>query len=169
MTDEPDKAGRVRQSATAALLAALLLLSALVFLAGCKSSSSKTEPENGYLYFNDNSVKFLEWRREPQKIIGSIEEWDRKPDGDVQLTLFNFDGSLDGENFRITLNSVVTNELESLGMNKAIAGTLKGNTLSLPLVDGAGPIEFRRASMAEYSAAYRNLHPRAKTKKGAAK
>jgi hypothetical protein len=55
---------------------------------------------------------FLEWRRKPQQIIGTIEQWDRKPDGDVDLTLFHFDGALDGENFRITLNSVMNNEMD---------------------------------------------------------
>jgi hypothetical protein len=149
----------------------LIILSALAFLAACKSSSSKTgpkaEPENGYLYFNNHSVMFLEWRQKAQQIIGTIEQWDRKPDGDVELTVFNFDGALDGENFRITLNSVVTNELDSHDMSKAIAGMLRGNTLALPLVDGAAPIEFRRASAAEYSAAYRNLLTRATTTKTA--
>jgi hypothetical protein len=149
----------------------LIILSALALIAGCKSSSSKTgakaEPENGYLYFNDHSVMFLEWRRKPQQIIGTIEQWDSKPNGDVDLTLFYFDGALDGGNFRITLNSVMNNEMDSHDMNKAIAGMLRGNTLALPFIDGAAPIEFRRASMAEYSAAYRNLLTRATTTKTA--
>jgi hypothetical protein len=155
----------------ALLLMSALLLSALALVGGCKSSSSKTgskaEPENGYLYFNDDSVRFVEWRRTGLEIKGSIEEWDRKPDGEVELTVFMFDGALDGENVNITLNSSMTNELDSKEMRKAIAGALRGNTLTLSLVDGAAPIEFRRASAAEYSAAYRNLQMRATTKKGA--
>jgi hypothetical protein len=50
MTDSPDKAGRFRQSISAALLAALLLLSALALLAGCKSGPPVTWPKTaGYL------------------------------------------------------------------------------------------------------------------------
>jgi hypothetical protein len=169
MTDKPNKARKVRRGVTASLIPFALSLTAPALLAGCKSSSPRTEPENGYLYLKNDSVIFLEWRRKPQKIIGFIEEWDRKPDGEIDLTTFSFDWVLDGENFRITLNSTVTSELESLEMKKAIVGTLRGNTLELPLVDGAGPIEFRRASMAEYSAAYRNLITLTTSKKGAAK
>jgi len=36
MTNEPDKAGRVRQAVAAALLVVLLLLLALALFAGCK-------------------------------------------------------------------------------------------------------------------------------------
>jgi hypothetical protein len=61
MTYEPDKAGKIRQSVAVALLAALLLLSAVAFLAGCKSSPSPTEPKVGYLYSDNDSVMFVEW------------------------------------------------------------------------------------------------------------
>ena len=59
MTNETDKVGR--QSVAAALPVALLLLSALAFLAGCKSEMPITRQKASYLHFDDDSVTFLEW------------------------------------------------------------------------------------------------------------
>src|SRR5215510_8946940 len=59
MTDETDKVGR--QSVAAALPVAILLLSALAFLAGCKSELPINRQKASYLHFDDDSVTFLEW------------------------------------------------------------------------------------------------------------
>jgi hypothetical protein len=79
MTNEPDKSGRVRQSVTAALLAALLLLSALAFVAGCKSSPPPLEPKTGYLYSYDDSVIFIKWEQTGQKLKGFILVYYEEP------------------------------------------------------------------------------------------
>jgi hypothetical protein len=154
MTDEPNKAGGVRQSVMAALLAALLFLSALAFLAGCKSEPPITGPRVGYLHFNDRSVTFVEWTLTGRKLEGQISALHRKPDGKVKVTMFLFYGKLDGDKVSLTLNSSGNAQDGFHSMDKTIIGALGDDTLTLPPVNGADgdePVVFRRATPVEFA------------------
>lgn len=165
MTDEPnDKAERVRQSIAAALLAALLLLSALALLAGCKSEPPKT----GYLYVDDEEIAFVKWTQEGKRISGTIDILARKSNGEIDTIQAMFDGVLDGENVSMTTKSVRTSQGDDEEPGEKITGTFRGDTLTLIPADGAEPIECRRATDAEYAEASRKLQMRA-TKKETAK
>jgi hypothetical protein len=155
----------------------LIILSALALLAGCKSSLSKTEtraetktetraaPDVAYLRFNEDSVLHVKWTQTGPRLEGTFEAWDRKPEGEIELTLFRLNGVLDGENVSMTLNPVKTSRGASRDLEGTITGTLKGDALTLPPVKGAAPVELRRASLDEFLDAYRNLQKRTKTKK----
>lgn len=147
--------------------APIIILSALTFLAGCKSYASKAGQKTGYLHSDNDSVMFVEWAQIGRQIEGTMEKWGRKPGGKVGLTMFMFDGVLDGENVSLTLNTSWTSQGSSHEQGKTIKGTLRGDALTLPPEAGAVPIEFRRASREEFVDAYLNLHKRAMTKKGA--
>ena len=145
-----------------------LLLSALAFLAGCKPSQSKT----GYLYVDANAVQFVRWEREGMQIKGDIEIWARTPGGKVEFTMLMFDGVLDGETVGMTLTSSWTlqgsdKKLVAKEIDGKIPGMLKGDTLTLLLVDESEPKEFHRATAAEHAEARRNLRMRATSSKEA--
>jgi hypothetical protein len=151
MTDEPDKAGRVRQAVTAALILFVLLL------AGYKSSPATV----GYLRVVDGyAVQFIQWTREGQQIKGTVEMLERT---ETEALSIMFEGLLDGERFSIT-----TKDGEPM---EKITGRLKGDILTLFVQNETehetGPPEFRRATRAEYAEATRNLKMRAMLNKGA--
>jgi hypothetical protein len=171
MTDEADKAKRVRQSVTVALLAALMLLSALALLAGCMSTSHKTSSRTGsttsYLHFNDDSVTRVVWEQAGQKLEGHIEVLERKPDGKVETTALNFNGELNGEIVSLTLDFATT-QGGVQRLDKTITGELRGDTLTLPRVngaDGAEPVVFRRVGLKEFAEAVESLKKRTTTTK----
>src|SRR5262245_6748363 len=86
--------------------ALLIILSALSFLAGCKSEPPITGPRTGYLHYKDGSVTYVEWAQAGEKIEGQISALNRKPDGKIERTVFFFKGTLDDEfKVRLTLNS----------------------------------------------------------------
>jgi hypothetical protein len=153
MTDEPnDKSGKPVKAA----LVLLALLSALAFVAGCKSEPLKP----GYLYIDDSLVMFIEWTQTGRKIEGTMEGWERTSYGKVEFALNKFDGVLDGEKVSMTMNFSGSSDGGYTEQGGTITGTLRGNTLALPFLDGARPMEFRRAIFTEYVAAYRNLYIR---------
>jgi hypothetical protein len=164
MTDEPDKVGRARQSVTAALLVALLLVSALALLVGCKSEPPKT----GYLYVDDEEVAFVKWTQEGMRISGTIDILARKRGGEIETVQVMFDGVLDGENVSMTTKSVRTSQGDDDEQEEKITGRLRGDTLTLIRADGAEATEFRRATPEEHAEASRKLQMRA-TKKETAK
>jgi hypothetical protein len=87
----------------------------------------------------------------------------RKPDNEIELASVMFDGVLDGENISIT-----TKDKDQV---EKITGRLKGDTLAFFRENGteheAAPVEFRRATPAEYAEASKNLKMRAALNKGA--
>ena len=154
--------------------ALLIILSALALLAGCMSSWSttrgKTGPKTGYLHSNDDSVTFVRWEQVGQKLEGTIVVLDRDPGGKARSGAFVFHGTLNGENVSLTLDSATTQDGYHK-LDKTITGELRGNTLTLPPVngaDGAPPVIFHSAGQREFAAATENLQKRAKTT-GAAK
>ncbi len=146
-----------------------IILSALTFLAGCMPSSYKTGsgtgPKTGYLRFNDDSVTRVQWTQAGQKLEGTIDALERKPDGKIESAAFVFYGELNGEIVSLTLDSATTRDgYHRLG--KTITGDLRGDTLTLPPVngaDGAPPVVFRLAGLKEFADAVENLQKRAKT------
>jgi hypothetical protein len=150
MTDEPNKAGRVRQSVTAALLVALLLVSALAFLVGRKTAPQKA----GYLYTDDNTVMFIEWKQTGRKIEAAMEGWSGSVGYQPQFEMGKYDVVLDREKVNMTVSYSADYYASPL------TGTLRGDTLEIPFGDGSKSIKFRRATFTEYVDAYRNLYMR---------
>jgi len=153
MTDELDKSGKPIK---ATLILFALLMSALTLLAGCKSEPLKP----GYLHIDDGLVMFIEWTQTGRKIEGTMEGWERTSYGKVEFALNKFDGVLDGEKVSMTMNFSGSSDGGYMEQGGTITGTLRGNTLALPFLDGARPMEFRRAIFTEYVSAYRNLYIR---------
>ncbi|HKQ93065.1 MAG TPA: hypothetical protein VJZ77_20560 [Blastocatellia bacterium] len=148
---------------------ALLLLSALALLAGCKSKPPITGPKTGYMYSNDDSARYVEWAQAGQRLEGEIQTWDRKSDGEFGVTLFSFNGTLSGDKVSLTLNGSSSRDGYRM-IDKTIIRALVGNTLTLPPMnrtDGSESVVFRRATMEEYLDAAWNLQKRAKTTKTA--
>jgi hypothetical protein len=142
-----------RKTIKATFILFALFLSALAFLAGCGG------PQKGYSLRRDGDVvKLVDWTQTGGQIEGAMSAWDRKPDDKLGLTVFKFDGVLDGENVSLTLNTSWTSQEGLHELGETIKGTLRGNILTLPSVNGAGPIEFRRVSRDEYFDAYLKLH-----------
>ena len=152
--------------------ASFAILSALTLIAGCKSAPPKTGLEagakTGYLRHDDDMVMFVEWMQAGRKIEGTIEEWSRTPHGKVEFTMHKFDGVLDGEKVRMTLNFSGTLDGGFTDRGGTIAGVLGSDTLAWIPGLAFEPVLFHRASSAEYVDAYRNLYMRV-TKKAAAK
>lgn len=151
----------------ATLILFALLLLALAPLAGCMSTSHKTSsrtgPTTGYLHFNDDSVTRVVWEQAGQKLEGHIEVLERKPDGKVETTAINFNGELNGEIVSLTLD-LATTQRGVQRLNKTITGELRGDTLTLPHVngaDGAEPVVFRRVGLKEFADAVESLKKRA--------
>jgi hypothetical protein len=172
MTDEPDKARGVRQSVRAALFAALVLLSALV------SADSKSEPpKTGYLHYNDDSVTFVEWAQSENKLKGTIQALDKKPDGEVVATVFVFYGALYDTEVDLTLTSSGNAQDGFYPIDETFRGALRGDTLALqgitPILphmskaDMLGMERFRRATLAEFAEASRKIQTHARLNKGA--
>jgi hypothetical protein len=137
--------------------ALLIVLSALALLAGCISSWSttrgKTGPKTGYLHSNDDSVTFIRWEQVGQKLEGTIVVFDRDPGGKARSGAFVFHGTLNGENVSLTLDSATT-QYGYHKLDKTITGQLRGNTLTLPPVngaDGAAPVVFHSAGQREFA------------------
>jgi hypothetical protein len=165
MTDDPTNKATIK--ATFFLFA--LLLSALALLAGCKSEPPITGPKTGYMYSNDDSAMYVEWAQAGQRLEGEIKALDRKPDGEVGVAVFLFNGTLNGDKVSLTLNWSASRDGSQM-IDKTIIGALVGNTLTLPPVngtDGAESVVFRRATLGEYLDAAANLQKRAKTTKTA--
>ena len=148
----------------------LLLLPALALFAGCKSAPPKTGLEagakTGYLRHDDDMVMFVEWTQAGRKIEGTIEEWSRTPHGKVEFTMHKFDGVLDGEKVRMTLNFSGTLDGGFTDRGGTIAGVLGSDTLAWIPGLAFEPVLFHRASSAEYVDAYQNLYMRTVTKQG---
>jgi hypothetical protein len=176
MIDEADKAGRVRQAVTAALILFVLLL------AGCKSGSQRGSQSESFLRSDDKSVLYIHWTRGERQIRGTIDILERKPGGEIGKTKLCFDGNSDGMNVRMDMISSWTLHEGDLtkgheGLTGKFRGLLMGVTLTLfnvnvsePVlfrVDVSGPVQFRRATHAEYEEAARQLEMRAKLSKGA--
>ena len=123
--------------------------------------------KTSYLYSNDDSVMLVIWTQTGLRLEGILEAWDMKPEGEVKLTMFQFEGTLNGENVCMALNPVTISQGGSHVLRGTITGALRGDVLTLPSVSGAGPIECRLVSGAEWSDAYRNLLRRAEKKKRA--
>jgi hypothetical protein len=151
MTDDADKAGRVRQAVTAALILFVLLL------AGCKSGPQK----EAFLHADDEGVMFIRWTREGARITGTIDISLRTPDNDIEKDLITLDGQLDGQTVTMTWGSSWTAKAIE------ITGTLKGDTLMLFMAEGKEPVELRRATHEEHAEASRKLEMRAALNKGA--
>jgi hypothetical protein len=83
MTSEPDKVGRVRQPVTAALLAGLLLLSALALLAGCKLGPQK----EAFLFTDDERVLFVQWTLVDRQIRGTIDILEKMPYNEIKTLI----------------------------------------------------------------------------------
>src|SRR5215510_5851705 len=164
MADEPDNSWRVRQSVTAALPVALLLLLALALFAGCKSFPAKAVD----LRVDDDAAVFIQWTQEGTQIKGTIDMVGRTPDNEITTFLAVYDGVLDGEKFSMITKSVRTSQEEDEKPGEKIIGRLKGGTLTLFIDEGdSEPKEFRRAAPAEFAEASQNLQMRAKMNKGA--
>jgi len=167
MTDSPDKAGKPIKAAP---ILFALLLSALALLAGCVSSYktvSKTGPTTGYLHFNYESVTRVRWEQAGQKLEGNIDVLERKLDGKIETTAFNFYGELNGEIVSLTLD-LETTRGGVQRLDKTIRGSLRGDTLTLPPVngaDGAEPVVFRRVGLKEFADAVESLKKRTTTTK----
>jgi hypothetical protein len=149
--------------------ALIAILSALALLAGCISSWSttrgKTGPKTGYLYSNDESVTFIRWEQAGQKLEGTIVVLDRDHGGKARSAAFVFHGTLNGENVSLTLDSSTTPDGYHR-LDKTITGELRGNTLTLPPVngaDGAAPVVFHSAGQREFADATQQFRKRAET------
>jgi hypothetical protein len=140
-----------------------LLLSALSFLAGCKSEPPKT----GYLYVDDEEIAFVKWTQEGMRISGTIDILERKRGGEIKTIQAMFDGVLDGENVSMTMKESRTSQGDDEEPEEKITGILRGNTLTLIPADGAEPIELRRATATEHAEAVQKLEKRAALNKGA--
>src|SRR5262245_65508948 len=104
MADEPDNSWRVRQSVTAALPVALLLLLALALFAGCKSFPAKA----GYLRVDDDKVVCIQRTQQGTQIKGTIDMVGRTPDNEITTFLAVSDGTLEREKSRRTTKTVRT-------------------------------------------------------------
>jgi hypothetical protein len=140
-----------------------LLLSALSFLAGCKSEPPKT----GYLYVDDEEIAFVKWTQEGMRISGTIDILERKRGGEIKTIQAMFDGVLDGENVSMTMKESRTSQGDDEEPEEKITGILRGDTLTLIPADGAEPIELRRATATEHAEAVQKLEKRAALNKGA--
>jgi hypothetical protein len=139
------------------------LLSALAFLAGCKSEPPKT----GYLYVDDEEVAFVKWTQEGRRIRGTIDILERRRGGEIKTIQAMFDGVLDGENVSMTMKESRTSQGDDEEPEEKITGILRGDTLTLIPADGAEPIELRRATATEHAEAVQKLEKRATLNKGA--
>jgi hypothetical protein len=173
MTNEHDKSKKkpepCRPGGKTKRIAIRTALVLLALLAGCDLSSSKTVtktgPKTGYLHSNDDSVTFVRWEQVGQKLEGTIVVLDRDPGGKARSGAFVFHGTLNGENVSLTLDSATTQDGYHK-LDKTITGELRGNTLTLPPVngaDGAAPVVFHSAGQREFADATENLQKRAKT------
>src|SRR5262245_46561563 len=157
--DDRRRRGKMRTS----VKTPLIILSALVFLTGCKSSPQK----DAFLRADDEGVLFVQWAWDGMQIRGTIEILDKKPDNEIGTTHFMFDGVSDGENVSMTVKSSWTPQGGDKAIKKEITGLLKGDTLTLFMENVPEPIEFRRATRTEHDEATRKLQTRAKLNKGA--
>ena len=123
--------------------------------------------KTSYLYSNDDSVILVMWTQTWQRLEGILEAWEMKLEGEVKLTMFQFEGVLNVENVSMALNPVTISQGGSHVLSGTITGTLRYDTLTSPSVSGEGPIECHFVSGAEWSDAYRNLLRRDEKKKRA--
>jgi hypothetical protein len=159
MTDDPTNKTPIE----AILVLFALLLSALAFLAGCKSSPRK----DTFLRADNEGVLFIQWTREGMQIGGTIDISEKKPDNEIKTTFIAFDGTSDGENVSMNLKSSWTVQGGNKAVKGEITGLLKGDTLTLFLAKELEPVQFRRATRTEHDEATRKLQMRANLNKGA--
>jgi len=97
--------------------------------------------------FDDDSVMFIKWEWIGQKLKGYILVYYEGPAEKLILYGYSFDGVLNGGNISLTLNDSreVRGFKVRLGPDKTITGTLRGETLASPPVNGTEPVVFRHA------------------------
>ena len=152
----------------------LITLLALALLAGCKSEPQRSPQSEGFLRSDDESVLFVQWTRGVRQIGGTIDILERKPGGEIGTAMLVFDGYSDGMNVSMHMMSSWTPRGGDKGLTGKFKGLLIGDTLTLfnvhvsgPVQFRSGPLQFRRATRAEYHEAARQLEMRAKLNKGA--
>jgi hypothetical protein len=115
----------------------------------------------------NDEVTFVKWTQDGMRITGTIDMSERKPNNDIETTLIAFDGVLSGEGVNMNLKSSWTARGGDKAVKREIAGTLKGDTLTLLLSNELEPVQFRRATPEEHAEATRKLEMRVKLNKGA--
>jgi hypothetical protein len=135
----------------------LVILSALAHIAGCNLGLQK----DAFLRAGDEGVMFIRWTREGNRIRGTVDLLAMTPDNNLAKELVTLDGQSDGQTVTMTWKSSwAPKSIE-------VTGALVGDTLMLSMAEGKEPVEFRRATHAEYVEASRKLELRAKLNKGA--
>jgi len=127
----------------------LCWVAAVLLMAGCRQSIS-----GSYLASDQNTVCRLQLVRTPDNhLTGQLAASTMKPDGTVAQSNVSVTGAVDGEN--VTLSGAGFLGLQSF----VLAGTLKGNTLTLTGAQSV-PVIFKRGTLRDYQQQIAGLNAR---------
>ena len=140
---------------------ALLLLSALALLAGCKLGPQK----EAFLFTDDERVLFVQWTRVDRQFRGTIDISEKMPDNEIKTTHIAFYGVSEGDSVLsdgVDVDMKLKSSWTAHGGDKKLkvesGGFLSRDTLMLPIDGDQSPLaHFRRATATEHDEATRKL------------